>query len=101
MEAMRESARRELVVRTRRDGEGHVVIEVADTGPGISEDIAARLFQPFVTSKASGMGIGLSISSRIVDAHGGTLSASRNAEGGATFRIELPVKANEASHAGR
>jgi two-component system sensor kinase FixL len=98
---MRESARRELVVRTRRDGEGHVVIEVADTGPGISEDIAARLFQPFVTSKASGMGIGLSISSRIVDAHGGTLSAGRNAEGGATFRIELPVKANEAPHAGR
>jgi two-component system sensor kinase FixL len=77
------------------------VIEVADTGPGISEDIAARLFQPFVTSKASGMGIGLSISSRIIDAHGGTLSASRNAEGGATFRIELPVEAKEASHAGR
>jgi two-component system sensor kinase FixL len=101
MEAMRESARRELVVRTRRDGGGHIVIEVADTGPGISEDIAARLFQPFVTSKASGMGIGLSISSRIIDAHGGTLSASRNAEGGATFRIELPVEAKEASHAGR
>ncbi len=101
MEAMRESARRELVVRTRLDGQGHVVIEVADTGPGISEDIAARLFQPFVTSKANGMGIGLSISSRIIEAHGGTLSASRNAEGGATFRIELPIEMKDTFHANR
>lgn len=101
MEAMRESERRELLVRTSLDGEGHVVIEVADTGPGISEDIATRLFQPFVTSKANGMGIGLSISRRIVEAHGGTLSASRDGGDGATFRIELPIELKEASHAGR
>jgi two-component system sensor kinase FixL len=98
MEAMRGGKRRELTVRTRRSGEGYVMIEVADTGPGISEDIAARLFEPFVTSKPNGMGIGLSISKRIIEAHGGTLSASRNAEGGATFHIELPM---EASHADR
>ncbi|TAN13732.1 MAG: PAS domain-containing sensor histidine kinase, partial [Rhizobiaceae bacterium] len=101
IEAMRESARRELVVRTRLDGESHVVIEVADTGPGISKDIAARLFQPFVTSKPNGMGIGLSISRRIVEAHGGTLTASGNAKGGAIFRIELPLDVKEGSHADR
>jgi len=101
MEAMRGRKRRELVVRAWRNDEDHVVIEVADTGPGISEDIAARLFQPFVTSKPNGMGIGLSISRRIVEAHGGTLVAKRNAEGGATFRLELPVETKGTSHADR
>jgi two-component system sensor kinase FixL len=101
MEAMRESPRRELVVRTRSDGRNHVAIEVTDTGPGIPEDIAARLFHAFVTSKANGMGIGLSISKRIIEAHGGTLSAENNAGGGATFRIELPVAGTEAAYADR
>jgi two-component system sensor kinase FixL len=99
MEAMRESDRRELIVRTIREGDGRVAIEVADTGPGISDEIAARLFQPFVTSKANGMGIGLSISKRIIEAHGGTISVSRNSEGGATFRFSLPVAAREAAYA--
>jgi len=101
MEAMRGGKRRELTVRTRRNGGSHVVIEVADTGPGITDDVAARLFEPFVSSKPNGMGIGLSISRRIVEAHGGSLTASRNAEGGATFRIELPMEAKEAFHADR
>jgi two-component system sensor kinase FixL len=101
MEAMRGGKRRDLTVRTRRNGEGHVVIEVADTGPGITDDVAARLFEPFVSSKPNGMGIGLSISRRIVEAHGGSLTASRNAEGGATFRIELPMEAKEVFHADR
>lgn len=101
MEAMRDGDRRELTVQTSSDGDGHVVIEVADTGPGISDEIAARLFQPFVTSKTNGMGIGLSISRRIIKAHGGTISASRNSQGGATFRISLPVAAREADNADR
>ena len=88
---MRDSERRELLVRTAADGRGAVTVEVSDTGPGISDEIAARLFQPFVTSKPGGMGIGLSISRRIVEAHGGELSASRNADGGATFRFSLPA----------
>ncbi|WP_246740912.1 PAS domain-containing sensor histidine kinase [Mesorhizobium sp. NZP2298] len=99
MEAMRESDPRELIVRTLSDGDGHVAIEVADTGPGISDDIAARLFQPFVTSKASGMGIGLSISRRIIQAHGGDISVSRNGEGGATFRFSLPTTGKEQADA--
>ncbi|OBQ73589.1 PAS domain S-box protein [Mesorhizobium erdmanii] len=90
MEAMRESARRELIVSTARD-DGDMLIEVADTGPGISDEIAANLFQPFVTSKASGMGIGLSISKRIIEAHGGKIAARRNGNGGATFRLSLPI----------
>jgi two-component system sensor kinase FixL len=99
MEAMRESDPRELIVRTLPDGDGHVAIEVADTGPGISDDIAARLFQPFVTSKASGMGIGLSISRRIIQAHGGDISVSRNGSGGATFRFSLPTIGKEQADA--
>src|SRR5690606_23823927 len=91
MEAMRDAGRRELIVRTLPDGPDQVVVEVEDTGPGISDEIAARLFQPFVTSKASGMGIGLSISKRIVEAHQGNISARRNETGGMTFRFSLPV----------
>lgn len=98
MEAMRDSGRRELVVRTLPDGADHVVVEVADTGPGISDEIAARLFQPFVTSKASGMGIGLSISKRIVEAHRGEISAQRNENGGTTFRFSLPVAGQGAEY---
>ncbi|MGB3390676.1 MAG: ATP-binding protein, partial [Pseudaminobacter sp.] len=99
MEAMRESDGRDLIVRTARDGPGHVMIEVADTGPGISDEIAARLFQPFVTSKANGMGIGLSISKRIIEAHGGQISVTRNTKGGATFRFSLPVAGKETTDA--
>lgn len=98
MEAMRESARRELVVRTTLHG-ADVVVEVADTGPGIADEVARHLFQPFVTTKASGMGIGLSISKRIVEAHGGRIAVSRNSTDGATFRFSLPVAGSEASDA--
>lgn len=98
MEAMHESEKRELVVRTLTEG-GNVVVEVADTGPGISDEVAQRLFQPFVTSKANGMGIGLSISKRIIEAHGGRISASRNDSGGATFRFSLPLAGKEVSDA--
>jgi len=101
LEAMGDSERRELHVRTRRNGDEHIMIEVADTGPGISDDIAARLFEPFVTSKENGMGVGLSISRRIVQAHGGSLLVSRNGDGGATFRILLPMAAREAMNAER
>lgn len=90
IEAMRGSERRELTVRTFPEGE-FVVVEVSDTGPGIAEEIAGQLFKPFVTTKAGGMGIGLSISRRIIEAHGGDISVSRNEHGGATFRFTLPA----------
>ncbi|SMH50652.1 PAS domain S-box protein [Mesorhizobium australicum] len=89
-EAMRGSERKELTVRTYPD-DRFAVVEVTDTGPGISEEIAERLFKPFVTTKSGGMGIGLSISRRIIEAHGGEISVTRNETGGATFRFTLPA----------
>ena len=91
MEAMRESPRRELVVRTKPISPERMQVEVEDTGPGISDEIASQLFQPFVTTKAGGMGIGLSISRRIIVSHGGDLTVRRNAAGGATFTFTLPI----------
>jgi two-component system sensor kinase FixL len=91
LEAMRDCERRELAVRTSRGADGSVVIEIADTGDGISDEMMAQLFTPFVTTKPGGMGVGLSISKRIVESHGGRISAGGNENGGATFRIELPA----------
>lgn len=91
VEAMRESPVKELRVTTSAGPVGRLQVEVADTGPGIAEDIAPRLFQPFVTSKASGMGVGLSISRRIIESHGGELNVARNSAGGATFSFSLPT----------
>lgn len=92
MEAMRESSVKELLVSTHEVA-GRMQVKVADTGPGISDEIAERLFQPFVTTKASGMGVGLSISKRIIESHGGDMSVSRNDAGGATFQFSLPIVA--------
>jgi two-component system, LuxR family, sensor kinase FixL len=97
IEAMRDSETRLLTVRTSPLHDGRVLVEVSDTGPGIPDEIAPQLFRPFVTTKSGGMGIGLSISKRIVEAHGGTIEAQRNSLGGATFRFTLPVHEEEAS----
>jgi two-component system sensor kinase FixL len=88
---MRKSPRQELTLTTSMPSENTIAVDVADTGPGIAEDIQQQLFQPFVTSKPGGMGIGLAISKRIIEAHDGEISVSRNANGGATFRFTLPV----------
>lgn len=89
-EAMKDSETKELTVTTW-EADDRLHVEVADTGPGISEEVAARLFQPFVTTKAGGMGVGLSISQRIIGSHGGEISVSRNDAGGATFAFSLPT----------
>lgn len=91
MEAMRDSTLRELVCRVSREPDDMIAVAVCDTGPGVSEEVARRLFLPFVTSKPGGMGVGLSISKRIVESHGGDLTMTRNDKGGATFRFTLPV----------
>jgi two-component system sensor kinase FixL len=96
IEAMEDSERKELCVSTslaenEKDEQGRPMIEVsvADTGSGISKEIASRLFEPFVTTKPAGMGVGLSISKRIVEAHRGRLWAEPNRGGGTVFHVTL------------
>ncbi|WFU07093.1 PAS domain S-box protein (plasmid) [Rhizobium sp. CB3171] len=93
IEAMRHVEHRELTIRTMPTQEGEVAVIVEDTGEGIPEEIAAELFEPFVTTKPTGMGVGLAISKRIVEAHGGEMTVSKNAAGGATFQFTLPAYA--------
>ena len=88
IEAMENSERRDLTVSSQSQGD-LVVVSVADTGSGISEEVAAHLFQPFITSKAQGMGVGLSISRTIIEAHGGQITAEPNPGGGTIFRFTL------------
>jgi two-component system sensor kinase FixL len=90
-EAMDSSDRRELTVTISRVAPDLVQVSVADTGPGISDDMTEKLFQPFVTTKATGMGMGLSICRGIIEAHGGRLWLESNPGGGATFRFNVPV----------
>ncbi len=68
-----------------------VRISVIDNGPGLPDDVKARLFQPFVSTKKTGMGMGLSICHNIVTAHDGRLWAEANPEGGTIFRLTLPA----------
>jgi signal transduction histidine kinase len=79
-----------LAVRLSRPGGGAVRLTVEDTGPGIDARVADRLFTPFFSTKPTGTGLGLSVSRRIVQAHGGTLTAGNRAAGGACFTIALP-----------
>jgi two-component system sensor kinase FixL len=89
MEAMQDASRRALRLSTRPAGPGMVEIAVADTGSGIAPEIAEKLFQPFMTTKQHGMGVGLSISRTIIEAHGGRLWAEANPGGGTVFRLTL------------
>jgi C4-dicarboxylate-specific signal transduction histidine kinase len=91
VEAMAASPRRELRIGSHAGAPGFLDVHVADTGPGIAPEVADRLFQPFVSGKADGMGVGLSISRNIIEAHGGKMWASRNDDGGATFHFSLPL----------
>jgi two-component system sensor kinase FixL len=90
IEAMQEVEPRELQIVTRLTGSG-AEITVADTGPGIAPEVAERLFQPFATTKKAGMGLGLSISREIVEAHDGELTAAPRPAGGTVFRVRLPI----------
>ena len=85
---------RELVIRSRQDETQQVLVSVADCGVGIPAENADRLFNPFLTTKSSGMGMGLSISRSIIEAHGGRLQATANVPHGATFQFTLPVNAD-------
>jgi two-component system sensor kinase FixL len=81
---------RQLRVAVAAEGEDVVAFVVADTGPGISPDIYEHLFEPFVTSKMNGMGMGLSLCQRLIESHGGTISVENRPDMGATFTFRLP-----------
>jgi PAS domain S-box-containing protein len=82
-----------VTVKTGRDGEGSVSLWVSDTGAGVDRQSAERLFEPFFTTKPQGLGLGLSISRSIVEAHGGSLGVASNIDKGASFCCRLPAVA--------
>src|ERR1043165_2860615 len=94
IEAMEQSQRRELVIASAPQGEW-IEVSVTDTGPGIAPEIAEHLFQPFITTKRYGMGVGLSISRSIVENHGGQIIVEPNPGGGTVFRFTMPGVTSE------
>ena len=100
IEAMELSQKRELVIATAQSSDDTICISVADTGSGIAPEMSSQLFEPFITTKRHGMGVGLSISRTIVEAHGGQIDAEANPDGGTIFRFTLrAVRAEDFSDA--
>src|SRR6202040_1868540 len=95
LEAMAQSPQRELIASNGKVADDMIEVAVSDTGTGFHDDVKPNLFQTFFTTKETGMGVGLSISRSIIEAHGGRMWAENNAAGGATFRFTLPAAANE------
>ena len=89
VDAMIDSPQRHLTVTVVPSDDDMALVSVSDTGPGVSDDVAGQLFQPFITTKRSGMGVGLSISRTIVEAHGGRIWVEANEGGGAVFRFTV------------
>jgi two-component system, LuxR family, sensor kinase FixL len=97
LEAMVHSPKRELIASNALTGDDTVEVSVSDTGSGFHDDVKQNLFQTFFTTKETGMGVGLSISRSIIEAHGGQMWAESNHWGGATFRFTLPAASTESS----
>ncbi len=93
VDAMQGLKERRLTVATGASQPGFVEVRVSDTGPGIAPEIQARLFQPFVTTKQNGMGIGLTICQSIIEVHGGRIWCNPNEESGVSFHFSLPAAA--------
>lgn len=101
MEAMADAPVRDLSITTAADEDDMVRVEVSDTGPGIAPEIADQLFQPFISTKQQGMGVGLSISRTIIEAHGGRIRCRARPGGGAAFEFTLPAVPKEKRRRGR
>jgi len=96
--AAADSPERLIVVEAHCKGGRTVQISVADSGPGVIPEVANRLFEPFMTTKPEGMGMGLSISRSIVESHGGRLQMLQRVDSGATFVFDLPTDGHTPSH---
>lgn len=90
IDAMENMPRRELIIASDLTEEGWARVSVTDSGDGITDAVREKLFQPFMTTKPQGMGVGLSISRSIIEAHGGRIWAETNPDGGTIFRFTLP-----------
>jgi two-component system sensor kinase FixL len=95
--AAEKTERRSIVVVACRKGSRAVEISVADSGPGVAAEVTDTIFEPFVTTKPNGMGMGLSISRSIVESHGGVLRMACGVHSGATFMFDLPTADAEAN----
>jgi two-component system sensor kinase FixL len=95
IESMEQSDRRELTIATERDPDGMAAVKITDTGTGISPDVTSQLFQPFITTKPHGLGVGLSISRTIVESHGGRITVEPNPQGGTIFRFTVRAVSQE------
>jgi two-component system sensor kinase FixL len=95
LEAMAHSPYRELIASNSPTADDTIEVTVSDTGHGFPDDLKSNLFQTFFTTKETGMGVGLSISRSIIEAHGGQMWAESNSSGGATFRFTLPAAPGE------
>jgi signal transduction histidine kinase len=84
-----------LTVRTSAEPGGGLKIEIRDTGKAIDRTVREKLFVPFFTTKHKGTGLGLAVTKRFIEAHGGTISADENPEGGTIFRILLPPSGSQ------
>jgi len=96
IEAMETAPVRRLTVRSRTVDSRFAQVTIADTGPGLHQAVVERLFQPFTTTKETGMGIGLTICQSIVEAHGGRIRHEPNPGGGVAFHFQLPLMAQPA-----
>ena len=93
---MQESDRRDLTLATELIADDMMLmVSVTDTGGGIAPEVAGQLFQPFVTTKREGMGVGLSISRTIIESHGGKVWVEPNPTGGSIFRFTLRAVTKE------
>jgi two-component system sensor kinase FixL len=99
LEAMQHSERRELELDVAAGGRDMIQFRLRDTGPGLPQEVAEKLFRPFVSTKAGGMGVGLSICQKIVTDHGGRIWAEAGPGGGTVFCFALPELHDEAAEA--